>query len=881
MRAIASGATVYRVQLHAGFTFDAAAAIADYLADLGITHLYCSPCLQAEAGSTHGYDVVNPQRLSEELGGRPGYERLLSRLRQVGMGQLLDIVPNHMAVDGPANTWWWDVLENGPSSRYASYFDIDWDPPQRKLAAHVLMPILGDHYGRVLEAGELRIEYRQGSFAVRYYEHEAPLSPRTLDDLLGGAAARAGSETLAAVGAALGELPHALQTEPEAVEERHRNKEELLGTLADLCDRDAPVAAALADEIEATNRDLDALDALLQRQNYRLAYWRTGAEELSYRRFFNIETLVGLRMEDERVFADTHHLIWQLIAGGAVDGLRVDHIDGLSDPQRYLERLGEATGGTYVVVEKILDLGEELPPSWPVAGTTGYDFLNAATRLFVDPDGEREIRRAYIRFSAEADGYPEVGHTAKLEILHDELAAELERLTVQLANVCEHHRRFRDFTHRDLRDALRETIAAFPVYRPYSYPGRPVAAADRHHIAVAVESAGRRRPDIDAELLDFIAALLRLEYLGAEEGSFAVRFAQLSAPVMAKGVEDTAFYRYVPLGSLNEVGGNPGDLGDPVADFHRLMGKGRPHTLLTLSTHDTKRSADVRARINALSQLPTAWMEAVARWAAANDRYKRHGWPDRNAEYLYYQTLVGAWPIDTHRAASYMEKATREAKVYTSWINPDHDYDTAVAGFVAATLADEDFLNDLAAFLAEHHVIQRGRLNSLAQTTLLLTCPGVADLYQGTEIWDLSLVDPDNRRPVDYAARRALLARLARTGLDVALEHAEEGGLKLWLIHRLLRHRQQAPACYEAAARYQPLGLQGSGRGRGLAFARGGRLAVVISRLAYGLGWDETAVTLPAGYWRHVLTDEKFAGGDIAVGDLLRRFPVAVLERQD
>ncbi len=352
---------------------------------------------------------------------------------------------------------------------------------------------------------------------------------------------------------------------------------------------------------------------------------------------------------------------------------------------------------------------------------------------------------------------------------------------------------------------------------------------------------------------------------------------------MAKGVEDTAFYRYVPLSSLNEVGGNPGDLGDPVADFHRLMGKGRPHTLLTLSTHDTKRSADVRARINVLSELPTAWLEAVTRWAVSNEHHKRHGWPDRNAEYLYYQTLVGAWPITPGRAASYMEKVTREAKVYTSWINPDHDYDTAVAGFVAGTLADEHFVHDLMAFLADHDIVRRGRMNSLAQTTLLLTCPGVVDLYQGTETWDLSLVDPDNRRPVDYLAARSLLAHLAGAGPDVALARADEGGPKLWLVQRLLLHRQQAPACYGPAAAYEPLGVQGSGCGRALAFVRGGRLAVIIPRLGDGLapGWGDTVITLPAGYWRHVLSDEMFAGREVAIGALLRRFPVAVLERQD
>ena len=883
MRAIAGGAAAYRVQLHAGFTFDAAAALAGYLADLGISHLYCSPSLQAEAGSAHGYDVVDPGRLNQELGGAAGYDRLVASLAEAGLGQLLDIVPNHMAVDGRANTWWWDVLENGPSSRYASYFDIDWTPPQRKLTAAVLIPVLGDHYGRVLEAGELRIQYHQGSFSVRYHEHEAPLSPRSVDDLISRAAVRAGSDALRAIAVGLGGLPLATRIDPGAVQQRHRDKEALLGRLAEVCAGQPRVASALAAEIARVNLDPDALDELLQRQNYRLAYWRAGSEELSYRRFFNIQTLVGLRMEDERVFADTHRLVLNLVANGDVDGLRIDHIDGLSDPQRYLERLRHATGGTYVAVEKILDRGEQLPPSWPVAGTTGYDFLNAVTRLFVDLDGARAIRQAYARFSTRAEEYPEVVRAAKLEIMHDELAAELERLTLLLAGICESHRRFRDFTYRELRDAVREMIAAFPVYRPYTCPGRTVVPADREHVAAALARAQRCRPDVDDELLRLIAGLLTVEYAGADEGAFAVRFSQLSAPVMAKGVEDTAFYRYFPLSSLNEVGGDPGDLGDPVADFHFAMEKGQAHTLLTLSTHDTKRSADVRARINVLTEVPTAWAQAVARWADANQGYKRRAWPDRNDEYLLYQTLVGAWPIDAGRLASYMEKATREAKVHTSWVHPDHEYETAVAGFVAAALADEDFLADVGDFLAEHRIIERGRVNSLAQTTLLLTCPGVADIYQGSEIWDLSLVDPDNRRPVDYAARRHLLAKLHGASPEQAWDHAEDGGPKLWLIHRLLRHRQHAPECYHAASPYVRLEITGAGAGRALAFCRGDRLAVVIPRRTAGLPaeWADGTVTLASGPWHDVLSDERFAAGEVAVHDLLRRFPAAVLERQD
>jgi (1->4)-alpha-D-glucan 1-alpha-D-glucosylmutase len=456
-------AATYRVQLHAGFTFDDAAAIAGYLAELGVSHLYCSPILQAAPGSTHGYDVVDHGRVNGELGGAEGYRRLAERLAETGLGQVLDIVPNHMALAGRANAWWWDVLENGPSSVYAGHFDIDWDPPQRKLAATVLMPVLGDQYGRVLEAGELILERQGGSFTVRYYDHEAPISPRTLGGLLMKAAARSGSEELESLAVAFSRLPHGRRTDRAAVVERHRDKEVLRARLADLCQARPEVAKAIDAEVEAHNRDPDALDDLLSQQNYRLAYWRTGAEELSYRRFFDIETLAGLRVEDEAVFADTHRLILDLVADGTVDGLRVDHVDGLADPEGYLARLCDATGGGYVVVEKILQPDEQLPRSWPVAGTSGYDFLNQVSQLFVDAGQGAAMRACYARFTGLHQDYADVAHAAKLQIMREELAAEVERLTGLLADVCERHRRHRDYTRRELRDCMREIIAAFQV----------------------------------------------------------------------------------------------------------------------------------------------------------------------------------------------------------------------------------------------------------------------------------------------------------------------------------------------------------------------------------------------------------------------------------
>ncbi len=880
----------YRLQLHGGFTFDDAAAQVDYLAGLGLSHLYCSPILQAAPGSTHGYDVVDHSRLNDELGGDAGYRQLRDAADAAGLGQVLDIVPNHMALAGQANRWWWDVLENGPSSRYAAYFDINWDPPEQKLTATVLMPVLGDHYGRVLEAGELQVQRRGGSFLVRYHDHEAPLSPRSVDDLVAAAAKRADSGDLASLAIALGHLPHALLRDLDAVAERHRDKEVLRDRLAALCDARPELGRALDAEVEELNRDPDALDALLRRQNFRLAYWRTASEELDYRRFFNIETLVGLRVEDERVFADTHRLILDLVAEGAVDGLRVDHVDGLRDPAGYLRRLAEASGGAYVVVEKILEEGEQLPATWPVAGTSGYDFLNRVDNLFVDTANEADMSECYRRVVGEGpDGeetsYDQVVRSAKLQIMRQELAAEVERITALLAGVCEDHRRHRDHTRRELRDALRELTAAFPVYRTYVQPRAEVTGTDRAHVEQAVAQAGRCRPDIDTELLGFLGELLVLDHPGRAETELAVRFQQLSSPVMAKGVEDTAFYRYHRLVSLNEVGGDPGTFGRPVERFHADTadaGQRWPEAMLALSTHDTKRSADVRARIHLLSEIPGAWEAAVSRWAQANERHRRDGWPDRNAEYLLYQSLVGAWPLDADRAGRFMEKAAKEAKVHTSWVDPVPDYDEALQAFVRAMLDDAGFVVDLEGFLAEHRLVERGRATSLAQTALLLTCPGVPDLYQGTELWDHSLVDPDNRRPVDYALRRRLLDELGAAPPERALAQADAGGPKLWLIRHVLADRRRRPAAYGPGAAYEPLATTGARRDHAVAFTRGGELAVVVPRLVAGLGegWAGSCVALPPGPWRSVLDGSSVAGGEVALAELLARFPVAVLGRE-
>ena len=861
----------YRVQFRPDFGFDDAAAIADYLAALGVSHLYASPYLQAAPGSTHGYDVVDHHRVNRELGGEEAHGRLVEALRAVGLGQVLDIVPNHMAIGTPDNAWWWDVLENGPSSVYASCFDVDWDPPESKLRNTVLLPVLGDHYGRVLEAGELALRRDGGSFTVEYYDNRWPVAPRSLDVLLADAAARCGSDELESIAAAFGRLPHAERTDADSVRERHRDKEVLRARLRHLCESDPEVAAAVDAVVAEVNADADALDALLERQNYRLAFWRTAGRELDYRRFFDINTLIGLRTEDPGVFEDTHRQVLDWVRDGVVDGLRIDHPDGLRDPEGYLRRLAEATGGVWVVVEKILERDERLPSTWATAGTTGYDFLNRVGGLFVDPVGEGPLTALYDELTGRGEPWDEVVLAKKHLVLRDVLAADLIRLTNLLVGVCERHRRYRDYARNELHDVLREVIASFPVYRTYVPPARE---DDRHHIESACADVARRRPDIDAALIDFLRRLLVGEIEGECEAELVARFQQLTGPVMAKGVEDTAFYTFARLVALNEVGGDPGAFGTSLEEFHAACAEAQeqwPAAMLATSTHDTKRSEDVRARLVLLSEIPDEWAGFAARWI------DRDGRVDANAQYLLLQALVGAWPLDVDRAVAYMEKASKEAKEHTSWIDPDPDYDEALRRHVRKLLADETFQGELATFVLP--LIEHGRVVSLAQTLVKLTAPGVPDIYQGQELWDYSLVDPDNRRPVDYERRRALLAELDGMKACDVLDRADEGLPKLFVTREALALRARRPAAFGPGSTYRPLAVRGAKAGHVVAFSRADEVVTVVPRLVLGLAgeWQGTSVELPAGRWRNVLSDEEHEGA-VAVGELLAPFPVALLE---
>ncbi len=898
--------STYRLQLRPGFGFDATAAVVDYLADLGVTHAYLSPILQAAPGSTHGYDVVDHSKVNEELGGEAGFDRLGQALGRAGLGLVLDIVPNHMAIPGPQNRWWWDVLENGPSSVYASYFDVDWRPPEAKLRNTVLMPVLGDHYGRVLEAGDIRVFRVGGRFEVRYFDHRLPVAPRSIDALLMAAAMVIGgadgapNDELESLASALGRLPPATAVDTDSVRERHRDKEILADRLGQLLEADPAAAAAVDAEVDHLNHDADALDALLERQNYRLAFWRVAGAELDYRRFFDITTLVGLRVEDPQVFADTHQLVLGWLAEGRLDGLRVDHVDGLRDPRRYLARLAQASGGSWVVVEKILEAGEHLR-DWPCAGTSGYDALADIGVMLVDPGGEEGLTAAWASFTGGTADIGQAVYEAKREVLRGPLAADVGRLTELLVAVCERHRRYRDYTRGEHRAVLEEVMACFSVYRTYvDADGAGVGPDDVARVEESTAQAAERRPGLDADLLGFLADLLLLrvpcDRPGCPEAELVMRFQQTTGPVMAKAVEDTVFYTQTRLISLNEVGADPACFGADVAGFHAANAERQarwPTSMITTSTHDTKRSEDVRARLALLSEVPERFGELCRRWSAVNEQHRVAGLPGTDAEWLLYQTLVGAWPLGADRAAAYMTKATKEAKVHTSWTESDPAYDDAVIAFTRAVCTDAVFQGDLAAFVEP--LVRPGWVNALTLTLVRLTVPGTADTYQGQELWDLSLVDPDNRRPVDFGRRRQLLALVGgRTAADLwaDTELVAAGAPKLAVTTAGLRLRRRRPDWFGAAGAYEALAALGAAAPHVVGFTRSstgdgappGGCAVVVPRLPLGLdqagGWKDTVVELPEGTWTNVFDATTWPGGEAAVDDLLGAFPVALLVKE-
>jgi (1->4)-alpha-D-glucan 1-alpha-D-glucosylmutase len=978
-----------RVQFNKDFTFRQATALVPYWHALGISDVYASPYLKAARGSGHGYDIVDHASLNPEVGSEADFAGFVAALRAHGRGHILDFVPNHMGVGTDENAWWQDVLENGPGSDYASFFDIDWDPLKPDLQHKVLLPVLGDQFGRVLESRQLTLEFSEGGFCIRYFGRRFPVAPKSTALILRHRADVLASRMAAddplyleyqSIITAITHLPPRHETDPVKLEERQREKEVIKRRLQRLCEECRHVRELLVENVEIFNgkdgepASFNLLDELLMDQPYRLSFWRVASDEINYRRFFDVNELAALCMERPEVFERAHALVFQLLERNELDGLRIDHADGLYDPTEYLWQLQErrflqlceaecpelpakhpevrealrreyaslraaepnsaVVQPLYLVVEKILERHERLPENWPVNGTTGYDFLNDVNGLFVDEANGKIMAANYARFIGEKLDFAQMTYEAKLLIMRASMSSELHALGHKLDRLSERSRWTRDFTLHGLLQALRQVIACFPVYRTYTV-GTQVLDRDRRYIEQAVARARHRNPAVSGDIFDFVRDVLVLrghEALSAEDRTerqnFVGRFQQFTGPMMAKAVEDTTYYRFNRLVSLNEVGGDPERFGVGVEEFHRLNQERqsqRPFELLATTTHDTKRSEDVRARINLLSEIPLEWKQRVAQWARWNKRKKSKVdgelTPVRNDEYLLYQTLVGTWPFEPPHAEAlaayvarikqYMTKALRESKQYTSWIAPNEAYERSLDSFIEEILSDVP----LSAFRTDFEPFARkiaawGIWNSLGQTLLKLCSPGVPDIYRGTEFWELSLVDPDNRRPVDFELRQKILDELRSRSngpggrqqlVADLLASATDGAVKLFVIFEALALRRKSPDLFTTGA-YVPLPAEGARESHLCAFARVGpehSALVVVPRLVTRLTnesqaapigqavWENTLLRLPPEFagsrWRNVFTGAEIAcdsDRSLAVDQVLAAFPVALLESQ-
>jgi (1->4)-alpha-D-glucan 1-alpha-D-glucosylmutase len=918
----------YRLQFNRRFTFAQARELVPYLRQLGVSDAYASPYFQARPESLHGYDITDHNKLNAAIGSRADYDGWVAELHAHEMGQLLDFVPNHMGIAEPLNLWWMDVLENGPSSAYANFFDIEWRPLKSDLHDKVLLPILGDQYGRVLERGELKVRFEAGAFFLCYYEHQLPIAPGTYRYILEVALENLAKfkdqdfyAELQSIVTALEYLPKRSETDPERIAERAREKEIIKRRLERRC-QEAPqlqegIDKALA-KINGTPGDarrFDLLDELLNAQAYRLAFWRVAADEINYRRFFDVNDLAAIRQEVPEVFEATHKLVVDLVRRGAVTGLRIDHPDGLYLPLEYFEKLqrrcAEALGmsrpndgrAIYMVLEKILTGDETLPRDWPVHGTTGYDFGKDVTQLLVDSSAEAAMASAFRRFIGHSLHFGHLVYAKKLQVMRLALANDVNVLGNMVDRLSEQNRWYRDFTLQALVLAVRETIACFPVYRTYLAPGQPASEEDRQVIERAVAAAKRRNPAVEESVFNFLRDLLLFRFpenldeaMREAHEHFVLKFQQYTAPVMAKGVEDTAFYIFNRLAALNEVGGEPNQFGMSVETFHRRAQDRQrdwPATLLTTSTHDTKRSEDVRARMIAISEMPDVWRRSIRRWRTLNGRTKKRiedlAAPDANEEYLLYQTLLGTWPVERsgapeksasgeyiERIQNYMVKALNEAKLNTSWIRPNEEWLGATRDFIARILEPSAKNKFLPSFLPVVEEIARlGAINSLAQTLLKLTSPGVPDIYQGNEIWDFSLVDPDNRRPIDYQRRRAMLESLGSSKPDELLQNWPDGRIKMFLTHRLLKFRNEHVDLFRGG-NYVPVIVRGTFADCCVSFARqldNQGLVVIAPRLSSRIGfpptgekWKDTVIDLAEGFPLQKARDI-FTGREISVQD--------------
>jgi (1->4)-alpha-D-glucan 1-alpha-D-glucosylmutase len=973
--------STYRLQVHGGFPLPSARDVVPYLARLGIAAVYTSPYFAASPGSTHGYDVCSQNEISVEAGGEAAHAAFVAAVKAHGMIHIVDFVPNHMGIGTGTNAWWTDVLENGPGSPAAKFFDIDWTPVKAELHAKLLLPILGDQYGRVLERGEFRLVFNDGALGLQYFEHHLPINPRRAAVVYRPAAERAArslgpdhpqlNEFLSII-TSLENLPPYTETDPERVAVRQREKEVARGRLMRLIGESPECRSAIEAAIHDFNgtpghaESFDALHELLEAQAYRLAYWRTASHEINYRRFFDINTLAGLRVEDAEVFAATHRLLAELLAGDRVQAVRVDHPDGLFDPARYFtmlqdlaarawdigredDRDGQPDRPLYVLAEKILSRHEQLPRRWAVHGTTGYNFLNDLNGIYVDATQARAMRRSYAKLTGHNEPFDDVLYASKRLIMETAMASELTVLTHMLDRIAESSRRSRDFTRESLGDVITEVVACFPVYRTYE-DERGWTPEDRAVVERAIARARRRNPAMESSLFDFFREVVLPRDLESdplpndrrtgyppstqdevrERLRFAMKFQQYTGPVQAKGLEDTAFYRYNVLLSLNEVGGDPSRFGRSVAEFHQANARRLdewPYEMLATATHDTKLGEDVRARLNALSELPAEWSREVTRWMRTNKGLRTvidgEPAPDRNDEYRFYQALTGAWPLGAEteataptelveRLQAYMIKAAREAKLHTSWLTPNQAYEEALTRFIERVLTRAGgarFIPMMRPF--QRRIAAAGMVNSLSQVVMKIGSPGVPDFYQGTDLWDLNLVDPDNRRPVDFSRRQALLAevdgllalppsdRIPR--LAELIDGWEDGRIKLLTTAVALRLRQGNPDLF-LRGQYTPLEVDMTTGGGAVAFARvhgdraalfvGPRLtaALVGADLHAPLGperWKTSRVLLPATLagrgFRHEIsgveiTPTTAAGeGWIFLGQIFEHVPVGVV----
>lgn len=948
--------STYRLQFNRDFTFSQATEIVPYLATLGISHCYASPYLRARPGSMHGYDITDHRHLNPEIGTPEEYERFVAALHENGMGQILDVVPNHMGVMGSDNAWWLDVLENGEASAYADFFDIDWEPLKDELQHKVLVPVLGDQYGVVLERGELELIFDsdKGEFSVCYFAHRFPLDPREYPRILSPAAEQLNSQLadndenraeLENLIAGFSHLPAREQHSGEERAERIRDKEVNKRRLAALCARSNRIAAAIETTVAKMNgvrgnsASFDALHEVIKAQAFRLAYWRVAADDINYRRFFDVNDLAALRQENAAVFDDTHEFIFELLREQKIDGLRIDHPDGLYNSRQYFQRLqcGKADvddqcspATAYVVVEKILTGTEKMPQSWPIYGTTGYDFSNLVNGVFVNPDSERSMTKTYWDFTGMQPDFKDLTHKCKKLVIDRLLNSELNVLANHLNRIALADRHTCDFTLKSLRDVITEVVACFPVYRTYVTEGE-VSESDRKYISEAVSRAKENTHYGEVSAYDFIQDVLMMhrveghaDFYAKSVVHFAMRFQQYTSAVMAKGLEDTALYRYHRLISLNDVGCDPLQFGVSPEQFHcevQQRTKHWPHAMLATSTHDSKRSEDVRARINVLSEMPDLWRDHLVRWREMNRKHKRvneEESPTLNDEYLLYQTLVGAWPIGeerdnppacfTERIVQYMLKAVREAKEKTSWARQNEEYESALADFVKAIIKSSEFRDDFLPFQGK--VSHFGMLNSLAQTLLKMTAPGVPDIYQGNEFWAFNLVDPDNRRPVDYSARQNAIREIAASRQFTPQEsgeytrqlssHIEDGRIKMYLIAKALALRNEHPDVF-VQGDYVALSKAGIHAKHLVAFSRTWQqlqIIVAVPRLCAQLVgneivlptganvWSDTEIQIPSAAklsYKNVLTGETVhaqtsgEGASLDVASVLRSFPVALL----